>query len=188
MTKNELHSLSKKYLIASSDLAGKLHDGKISAIALPAFENDLKYEHFAMHQDEDALYIQFFDVSGILIKQIKSHYTADDFIYVREPYWVDDGVIKYFSDFCPGNLFIKTKVTPGKFMKKINARTFLHIKSVSCRRLSDINSYELSKLGFKSILDFLDFYDYQLGEERYEKFRSYKNPYVFYYEFEVFSV
>ena len=188
MTKNDLLNLSKKYLIVSADMAEKIHDNKLSAIALPAFEHDLNYEHFAVLQDEDALHIQLFDKNGLLLRQIKSHYTADNYVYVREPYWLDNGEVKYFAQFCPGNLFIKAKVMPGKYMKKIHSRSFLHIKSVSCKRLSEINGHELSKLGFKSILDYLDFYDNQLGEERYGAFRSYMNPYIFYYEFEVLAV
>ena len=188
MTKTDLLNLSKKYLIASADMAEKMHSGKICAIALPAFENELYYTHFAMHQDEDGLYIQFFDGEGHLIKQIKSHYTTDNYVYVREPYWVDGEEIKYFGEFCPGNLFIRTKVTPAKFMKKVHTRTFLHITSVSVKRICEISEHELSMLGFKSILDYLDFYDEQLGEEKYEAYRSYKNPYVFYYEFETLSV
>lgn len=188
MTKSDLMNLSKKYLIVNYSVASKLHDGKISAITLPAFENELEFKHFAVHQDEDALYLQFFDEGGAIIKQVKSHYNSDDYVYVREPYFVQDGEVKYYADFCPGNYFIREKLTPGKFMKKIHSRTYLHIKSVSCRRFSEINAQELSKLGFDSVLDYADFYDTELGEKRYEAFKSYNNPYVFYYEFEVLSV
>lgn len=188
MTKNDLLNLSKKYLIASADMAGKLHDEKISAIALPAFENELYYTHFAMHQDEDGLYIQFFNDEGQLIKQTKSHYTTDNYVYVREPYWVDGCEVKYFAEFCPGNLFIRTKVTSAKYMKKLHTRTFLRITSVSVKRICELSYHELSKLGFKSVLDYLDFFDEQLGEEKYEAYRSFNNPYVFYYEFETFGV
>ena len=185
MDKSDLMNLSKKYLIVNYDVAGKLHNEKISAIALPAFENELEFKHFALHQDDDALYLQFFDESGAIIRQVKSHYNSDDYVYVREPYFVQDGVVKYYADFCPGNYFIKEKLTPGKYMKKIHSRTFLHIKSVNCIRLSEISKHQLCKLGCSSLFDYSEHYDSGLGENKYEAFKSYNNPYVFYYEFEV---
>lgn len=188
MTKGDLLSLSKKYLIVNYDVARKLHKEDIRAIALPAFENELEFKHFALHQDDDALYLQFFEESGNIIKQVKSHYNTDDYVCVREPYFVQDGEVKYYADFCPGNYFIKEKLTPGKYMKKIHSRTYLHIKSVSCIRLSEISKYQLCKLGYSSMFDYAEDYDYRLGEKKYEAFRSYNNPYVFYYEFEVLSV
>lgn len=188
MTKSDLLNVSKKYLIASADLAEKIHSSRIEAIALPAFESDVEYSHFAFLQDEDALHIQLFDKNRALMRQVKSHYTVDNYVYVREPYWIDaDGSMKYFADFNPGFGFVRARVTPGKYMKKIYARSFLHITSVSCKLMSELTAYELSSLGFKSILDYLDFYDEQLGEKRYEAYRSYKNPYIFYYEFEALT-
>ena len=185
MTKGDLLNLSKKYLIASADLAQKIHDEGISAITLPAFEHDFGYAHFALHQDDDGQHIQFFADDGVMLRQAKSHYAVDNYVYVREPYWLDGDEVKYFADFNPGIGFIKARVTPGKYMRKIHARSFLHITKVSVRRLMDTTPEELSKLGFDSPMDHLDFYDGELSEKRYEAYRSYKNPYVFYYEFEV---
>lgn len=189
MRKRDLLELSKKCMVVTADMAKKLKCGTISAIALPAFESGIKFDHFAFLHDDDALHVQLFDSQKRLVAQSKSQYTVDNFVYVREPYWRDGEEVKYFAEFNPGNHFIKAKVIPGKYMKKVDARIFLRIKSVSLKLLSDISNADIFKLGFDSILDYLDFYDEQLTEElRYEKFRSYKVPYVYFYEVEVFDV
>ena len=188
MTREDLLNVSKKCIVVTSDMADKLYNCKASAIALPAFDSDIEFDHFAFLHDEDALHVQLFDADKRLVDQAKSQYNVDNFVYVREPYWLDEGKVNYFAEFRPGFEHIKARVMPGKYMRKIHARTFLRIKNVGLKLLSEISAHELHKLGFDSILDYLDFYDEQLTDERrYEAFRSFKNPYVFYYEFEVFS-
>lgn len=188
MERQDLLNISKKCIVVTADMAEKLYKCEASAMALPAFDSDIKFDHFAFLHDEDALHVQLFDSDKRIIAQSKSQYNVDNYIYVREPYWLDEGKVNYFGEFRPGFEHIRAKVMPGKFMRKIHARTFLRIKSVSLKLLSDLSGEDLFRLGFVSILDYLDFYDEQLTDERrYTAYQSYKNPYVYFYEFEVYS-
>ena len=182
MNRTEILELCKKYYIASGKGAVRIAGGESCIIVRPAligFENeDVTY---IRSETDGVLSVSFFGKEGYNLTSVSSEYAEGDYIYVREAYWKENGKVRYFSDFVPGDSFIRNKVIAGRFMPKATARLFLKVKKVGLRRLKCFGFDEIHKYGFNNFEEFFAEYDSALSEREYEFSSSKDNPYVFVY-------
>lgn len=193
MKRNELLNLAGKNFIANNAIAEILARGGEMMILEPAVikGNDAglcaAIEGCRVCYDADGLHVIYHDASGEFTGRCKSAYAVGDYVYVRESFYEDDGKVRYLTDWKPGGEFLKHRVTISRYMPKKNARLFFRVRGVKLKRLFDLNSSELRRLGVDNYVRCFALYDSTLSERKYAVARSEVNPYVFVYDIEVWK-
>ena len=185
MTKEEILNLCKKYIIAPCVMAEKFASKTCRIIIKPALVGvDNRELTYIESKDNDGLHANFYNSDGQSVATVSSEYAIRDYVYVREPYFEDNGNIVFCAD-DPGRVvFGKKKMVSARYMKKELARSFFRIIDVRLCRLHDLTCKELHGMGFRSFDFAFREYDADLSEKQFEFSRSEFNPFVFIYEIE----
>ena len=184
MTRSDLREMSTNFYIASTILAEKLADGSCGLLVKPAIceidSNEINRVVSCI--DDDGMHIQFSYADGKAHGEVKGEYCKGDIIYVRESYFLENGVPMYVCDNRERAYFEKKYVISARYMRKIYARTFLRIENVRFMRLHDLSFEDIHRAGYRSFEQFFRQYDSDLTERQDELCSSERNPYVFVYD------
>lgn len=176
MKKEEIRQISTNYYIATTVMAEELKFCAKKCFAVPAAVGvDNSNLKFVSSEDEDGLHVTFYNEFGLNSLTVTSRYAKGEYIYVREPYFIDEKKVCYACDDPMRCFREKGKMMAARYMPKKHARTFLKVSGVCLKRMNEIDVQELERFGFNNYLRLFSVYDAGLSENEYEYSCSEKN-------------